>query len=261
MGSQRVKQLATIRRRAGLTVKEFLDYHYQQHGRISTAPTPEQTPLIYYQDHYFESAYASADGSMHPWSGHNDSTELYFKDNQHLLSAFGSEWVKTKVGPDAQNFSDTSAVIALFCREEDILEGDADHGIIANYHVQGKGLPEDASDLSAQLKPCFLEHFSELSTRIVANIRVKDEFNLLSYFQGKDAPGMSIVYTVYLEGPDRLGEFRTAQKAFEDKVSKDINRNVCFVCFGKRGMVLDQTRELSFDPKRQPDMKGLIGSF
>ena len=151
----------------------------------------------------------------------------------------------------------------MFCREEEILSGDVDQGLVANYHIQARApLPGgDASDLSARLKSAVLEAFSGFSKRIVANVRVKDEWNMLSYFEGEDVPEMSIVYTLYLADLGCLEKFRAAQKTFEARVEQDINTDISFVCFGKRGVILDQNKKIAFDVKRQPDMKGLIGSF
>ena len=40
-----IKQLVTVRRKAGLTKEEFFNYHYQKHGGLSsTAPNPADTP-------------------------------------------------------------------------------------------------------------------------------------------------------------------------------------------------------------------------
>lgn len=39
-----IKQLIVLRRKAGLTRKEFFDYHYQEHGKISTGPDPAENP-------------------------------------------------------------------------------------------------------------------------------------------------------------------------------------------------------------------------
>jgi hypothetical protein len=39
-----LKQIVAVRRKAGLTKQEFFDYHFQVHGKISTAPSPAETP-------------------------------------------------------------------------------------------------------------------------------------------------------------------------------------------------------------------------
>lgn len=40
-----LKMLCLIRRRGGVTRREFLDYHFQTHGAKSEAPTEKETPL------------------------------------------------------------------------------------------------------------------------------------------------------------------------------------------------------------------------
>lgn len=43
--NQSLKLLAIVRRKSGLTKREFFDYHFQQHGLKSEAPSGgEETP-------------------------------------------------------------------------------------------------------------------------------------------------------------------------------------------------------------------------
>jgi DNA-binding transcriptional regulator YiaG len=39
-----IKQIVAIRRKPGLTRQEFFDYHFQVHGKLSQAPSPDITP-------------------------------------------------------------------------------------------------------------------------------------------------------------------------------------------------------------------------
>lgn len=82
--SSSIKQFGVVRRRAGQSIQQFHNYHYQQHGRISAASIPEETPQTYFQTHHFDSVYSSSSLAQPPWSGHNGSTELYFRDMAHL---------------------------------------------------------------------------------------------------------------------------------------------------------------------------------
>lgn len=120
-----VKQLVALRRKAGLTKEEYRDYHYQKHGAISTGPTPAETPRKYFQTHFFDTAY-HADPTQKvpnvhpPWAFSDGVTELYFDSPEHLKHVFQSEWVAQKVGPDGANFSDFSAVLPMFMREDTV---------------------------------------------------------------------------------------------------------------------------------------------
>lgn len=39
-----IKQIVAIRRKPSLTRQEFFDYHFQVHGKLSQAPSPDITP-------------------------------------------------------------------------------------------------------------------------------------------------------------------------------------------------------------------------
>ncbi|KAH0044251.1 hypothetical protein KCU78_g429, partial [Aureobasidium melanogenum] len=256
--SSPIKQIAVLRRRTGQTVQEFFDHHYQVHGALSRGPVPEETPHVYFQTHFFDSAYRNSSLAQPAWTGHNDATELYFTDGKHLGAVFGSEHVKEKVGPDGPNFNDFAACIAMFAQEE-VLSGDSQEqnesqqAIVAMWLVQ-----EQEAGAHSPLNECLngkvLEAFKGCSTKIVANIALPDPENQLRYFQGEQAPKYSAAYQIYLRGADQIKTFRKAQKALEEQVSDVIVVNTAFVCFGVRSLVFDQSRGVTFDEKRQPKL-------
>jgi hypothetical protein len=240
-----------------MTTSEYFDYHYKTHGRLSTAPTPGHTPTIYLQTHFFDSVYSSP-SPAHPWYfGHNGVTELYFDDLAHVAKTFSSDHVRTVVGPDGANFSDGGASICMFSREEAVFGAAAtsEEGVVAKYALQGRGDVEDGTELAAKLKEHIVAAFGACSSSIVVDVRVKDELGILGYFGSKDAPAMSLVYTVYLKDKARsIPAFREALRSFKEKVDGLINKEVSFVCFGKRAVVFDSTEGKEFDPSHQPDL-------
>jgi hypothetical protein len=250
-----VKQVATIRRRANMTRREFHDYHFQVHGALSTGPTLEETPGAYYQTHFFDSAYQSSSSKEPGYFGHDDMTELYYKDLAHVGHVFGSEYVKTKVGPDGRNFSDMASAMSMFSREE-IIHGPADvpgEGLVAKYHIQGNGQPDDGTSLASDLRSSIVSNFAPLAKGITLDIRVPDTLDILKYFGVQAAPNMSLIVTVYLKDRENsITAFRRAQREFEDNVGEKTVKDVAFVCFGKRALVFDHTRNIPFDRSRQP---------
>ena len=257
-----LKQMVIIRRRAGMTHQEFFNYHYQHHGALGTVGVPpEETPMAYFQTHFFDSAYGAPASNHHAWAGHNDLAELYFRDAAHMGMVFGSEHVRTRVGPDAANFSDFPAAIAMFAHEEVIsstgsVEQAEPQALVAVLYLQTKG--DDSSSapdhLIQRLHSIAASTFSHCSSKIVGNANAGDEHAVLAYFRGKEAPLFDIAYQVYLKDHSHIAVFREAQREFEKACDGLIVLETAFVCFGKRAVVHDQRSSSTFDPERQPKL-------
>jgi hypothetical protein len=54
----------------------------------------------------------------HSWCGRGDTTELYFRDWEHILAVFRSDHVKQKVGPDGPLFADFDTCMVLMATEK-----------------------------------------------------------------------------------------------------------------------------------------------
>ncbi|KAL0930688.1 uncharacterized protein CTRU02_214763 [Colletotrichum truncatum] len=250
-----LKMVAIIRRRSGMTRREFFNYHFQVHGSLSTGPSKDLAPKIYYQTHFFDSAYSNESAAQPTFSGHDDTTELYFNDISHVGAVFSSDHVKSVVGPDGRNFNDMAGAIALLSQEQTIYGKDAasNTGLVAKYHLQGADSPEDGSALAAELQDDILAAFAPTARTITWDVRKPDNLGILQYFGSQDGPKLSLILSVYLKDEERSIEaFREAQEAFERKVGQKISKNVSFVCFGKRALIFDHVRGLDFDPSRQP---------
>ncbi|KAL4888832.1 hypothetical protein BDV59DRAFT_187872 [Aspergillus ambiguus] len=260
-----VKQLVVVRRKAGLTKEEFFDYHYQKHGAISTAPTAAETPTKYFQTHFIDAAY-HADTSQKvpnahpPWAFGDDVTELYFDSPEHLQHVFQSEWVIQKVGPDAAKFSDFSAVLPMFVREDTRflssggasqrgqLEGNA---FVAMYFVAVRNPETPTETLTSELVECLDCHASEEVQALIVNTAVDEDFNLGDYFGGKLPVRYQLVFTIALRGKGSISAIRKAQKNFEERITS-LDLSATWIAFGERAVVLDQTKNIKFDASRQP---------
>jgi hypothetical protein len=273
-----IKQLAVIRRRSGQTVKEFLDYHYQQHGAISRAPKPEETPQLYFQTHFFDTAYNNSGNAQPAWTGHNDSTELWFENEEHMSTqqnhhltlllianntlldrVFGSDHVRNTVGPDGSKFNDFVSCIAMFAQEETLSGSPVEQEpsvqmIVATYYVQARddANAEANATMAKGLNPEIVKAFGTIGTKIVANIALPDPGNRLKYFQGVEAPVYSAAYQVCLSSVDQIPAFREAQRKLEKVSGKLVKTETAFVTFGVRSVVFDQTHNVVFDGSRQP---------
>lgn len=255
-----LKQIVLIRRKAGQSISQFFKYHYQEHGRLSVGPTPQETPLAYYQTHFFDSSYSSSTPAMPSWAGHNDQAELYFSDGPHIGQVFGSAHVREVVGPDGKNFNDFAAAIPMFVVEEVIAgEGPApihqgtEQSIVATYWVQAKDSGIGHVELAKKLNPKIAEAFGKLSSKVVANVALPDEAGTLKYFRGQDAPDFSAAYQVFLRDIDEVSSFDAARIELEKELGNVVDISTSFVVYGVRGIVFDR-EHVPFDKSRQPKL-------
>ncbi|UDD65102.1 hypothetical protein AFCA_012296 [Aspergillus flavus] len=254
-----VKQLVALRRKAGLTKEEYRDYHYQKHGAISTGPTPAETPSKYFQTHFFDTAY-HADPTQNvpnvhpPWAFSDGVTELYFDSPEHLKHVFQSEWVAQKVGPDGANFSDFSAVLPMFMREDTVplsitgasasqthqLDGNA---FVAMYFVALRNQQTPSGTIISELVSCIDCYASQEVLAMVVNTPDDTDFNLGAYFGGEPPVRFQFVFTITLRGKESMGAIRKAQIDFEEKI-ESLDLPATWIGFGERAVVLDQTENV-----------------
>ncbi|UZJ55691.1 hypothetical protein CBS101457_005011 [Exobasidium rhododendri] len=267
-----LKQIAVVRRRAGLSRKEFFDYHFQVHGALSSGPVEAETPLIYYQTHFFDSIYFPRDAATPPpasnfapgWGGHDDMTELYFSDAAHLDAVFGSKYVKTVVGPDSLNFNDFSAVIPIFVSERKVAlpwqDSAADPGandaesFNANIFLTAKKI-ESAANLTEKLVEILSATNKEQILAIVENIRRKPDskIDLDKYFgRFPGTPAPNLVLQVKIASRAHFTEFVAALRAFLGQINDDVDLGESFITFGLRALILDVANGQKMDASRQP---------
>ncbi|EME44909.1 hypothetical protein DOTSEDRAFT_169965 [Dothistroma septosporum NZE10] len=251
-----IKQFVLVRRRAGQSVQAFFDHHYRIHGKLSDDALPAEKPLAYYQTHFFDSIYANTTLAQSSWSGHNDSTELYFDNEAAMLQVFGSEYVKNVIAPDGQNFNDFAAAIPIITREE-VLFNHLDHAsgpdeqiLTATWWVQAT--MDDHSPLIRELNPLVAKAFRPVAFKVVANVALPDDTGILKYFTGESAPAYSAAYQVYLGDKSEIANFVQAQQELERAAGSLIVKETTFVVFGVRSVVLDQPNCIAFDVARQP---------
>ncbi|KAE8364279.1 EthD domain-containing protein [Aspergillus caelatus] len=282
-----VKQLVALRRKAGLTKEEYCDYHYQKHGAVSTAPTATETPRKYFQTHFIDAAY-HADPTQHvpnahpPWAFSDGVTELYFDSPEHLKHVFQSEWVAQKVGPDGANFSDFSAVLPMFVREDTVPLSIASASASETHQLKGNAFvamyfvalhsPRKASEtVISELVSCIDCHASQDVLAMLVNTPDDTDFDLGSYFGGEPPVSFQFIFTMTLRGKESISAIRKAQEDFEERV-QSLDLPATWIGFGERAVVLDQTEnikvsrtlvlchptelqlitKLKFDPRRQP---------
>ncbi|KAE8141256.1 hypothetical protein BDV38DRAFT_296783 [Aspergillus pseudotamarii] len=255
-----VKQLVALRRKAGLTKEEYCDYHYQKHGAVSTAPTAAETPSKYFQTHFIDAAYHAdptqkAPNAHPPWAFSDGVTELYFDSPEHLKHVFKSEWVAQKVGPDGANFSDFSAVLPMFVREDTVplpIAGASasqthqlgENAFVAMYFVALSNVEIASETVISELVSCVDDHASQEVLAMLVNTPDDTDFNLGAYFGGEPPVHFHFIFTITLRGKQSIIAIRKAQKDFEERV-QSLDLPATWIGFGERAVVLDQTENIT----------------
>lgn len=214
-----IKMLAAICRRPGMTHAEYLAYIVHVHGAIASA-----NPLAmrrYTQNHVFDAAFGSTAEAAHAMVVARDSvTELYFDNADDMRATFAHEHVRTKVGPDGANFSDTSvalSVVATAVEQRVTRPATVSGAKVLHYLRADAGI--DLAEFFARWEQA---HAHAMATapaaaaalrRCVHN-RQLPQFNpMLAYFGGSDVPVYEGVGSLYFDNAHTLGAFRAYENA------------------------------------------------
>ncbi|PVH85177.1 hypothetical protein DL98DRAFT_409702 [Cadophora sp. DSE1049] len=265
-----IKQIACGRRKPNMTRKEYNDHRFQVHGRITDGPDRSCCPTKYIQTPIFDAAFGKRAGDNppncnHSWVGRDDITELYFTDVDHLKHVFNSEYVRNTIGPDGLLFADFETTIVLMAREmtvelSSVAEGsypEEGYGTTASYFLSPASGDRNGEGLRTMVEPLFVKSLSQYTSgevyRVYANVGYTSaEFDLNAYFGGGNMPQFSLVYKLYMKDVKSVPAIRRAQKAFESQAADLVNFVDSFIVFGKEGLVMDYSRNILFDPARQP---------
>ncbi|KAK1991599.1 hypothetical protein LX36DRAFT_646107 [Colletotrichum falcatum] len=276
-----IKQIATGRRKPDMTRKEYFDHRFRIHGHLSDDNENEnEKPYKYIQTQVFDSAFGPRQGgglnANQHWCGRDDTTELYFRDWDHVTTAFNSDFTKTKIGPDGPFFADFETSIILMAREEPVAtptrlasqragvplnKGDA---TVAMYFISAPDNAIEGQRLHDTLTPLLVKALEQDCQDevwgVIANVGVvSDKFDLNAYFGGGDMPQYCLVYKVFLKDAASVPSFRKSQKRFAAAAKDAIDTYKSFVLFSKEALVMDVSQRLRFSLDRQPVFDDLPG--
>ncbi|KAF4442967.1 hypothetical protein F53441_11611 [Fusarium austroafricanum] len=250
-----IKQIVAVRRRGGLTRKEFFDYHFQVHGKLTQGPSPEATPSKYFQTHIEDAAYKPQQDQVpnaNPWWAFSDDViELYFQSEDHLNSVYGSEHVRKVVGPDGANFSDFGAALPITVQERNVPIQGASLGDIdplvgssaALYFISTANI--DVGGLIVGFADCLQQFASSQVRSLVANTPADLRVDTDAYFRSNpNRPKFNLIFSVLLHGKEGLSDVRKAQTHFEEVFGSDIQLENTWIAFGQRGLVFDQDNSI-----------------
>jgi EthD domain len=188
--------------------------------------------------------------------GRDDTTELYFRDWDHVLASFRSPYVKEKIAPDAPLFADFETSIVLMAYEKPLsvqtrlqeqnagVSLDEGNATVAIYFISTKDNVKVGDELEQILSPA-LKSALELHAQddvygLIANVgTVSSKFDLNAYFGGSSMPQYALMYKVFLKGNESVPVFRRAQKAFVKEMGEHFDVHESFVLFAKEALVLD----------------------
>ncbi|RBQ78508.1 hypothetical protein FVER14953_07697 [Fusarium verticillioides] len=281
-----IKQIATGRRKPNMTRKEFFDHRFRIHGSISDATEDkDQKPHKYIQTQVFDSSFGShPDGPLnanHNWVGRDDTTELFFRDWEHVQKCFSSDYVKTTIAPDGPLFADFETSVALMAYEKNIplqtaaavkraaaVTGAMDSGdsTVAMYFMSTPDERKDGESLEQTVTPRLFDAINSCCQDqiwgLICNVgAVSDQFDLNSYFGGANMPQYALVYKIFLDGPESVPLVRKTQAQFEKHAADEsiIDLHKSFILFSQEALVMDVGKGVRFSYDRQPVFGDLPG--
>ncbi|KAG5797857.1 hypothetical protein H9Q69_003085 [Fusarium xylarioides] len=251
-----IKQIATGRRKPNMTRKEFFDHRFRIHGSISDAiEDKDQKPHKYIQTQVFDSAFGSRpDGPLnanHNWVGRDDTTELFFRDWDHVQNCFSSDYVKTTIAPDEPFFADFETSVVLMAYEKHVpLQTSA-----ARKRAEVASSAMDSGDSTVAM------YFISAPDDRKDGESLEQTFDLNSYFGGANMPQYALVYKLFLAGPESVPLVRKAQAQFEKHAAEEsiIDQHNSFILFSKEALVMDVEKGVRFSCNRQPVFEDLPG--
>ncbi|KAF5655297.1 hypothetical protein F25303_705 [Fusarium sp. NRRL 25303] len=270
-----IKQIATGRRKPNMTRKEFFDHRFRIHGSISDGvEDKDQKPYKYIQTQVFDSAFGSRPGgplnANHNWVGRDDTTELFFRDWDHVQKCFSSEYVKTTIAPDGPFFADFETSVVLMAYEKtiplqtqaarkraEVLSGAMDSGdsTVAMYFISTPDDTKDGESLEQTVTPRLVDAINSYCQDqvwgLICNVgAVSDQFDLNSYFGGANMPQYALVYKLFLAGPESVPRVRKAQAQFEKDAQSSVDLNKSFILFSQEALVMNVTEGVRFNRNR-----------
>ena len=241
-----IKMLDAVRRKPGLTHREFLDYIEHEHGKIARAK-----PLgvkRYVQNHVIDGAFGVDSDVAYTQTFHRDSiTELFFDDMSGLISTFSDPYTQQVTGPDARHFADLSKQSAQLMDEVEMFKtGSAPLECKAILLIKKNPTVDlevffsawDAAHDAASQCPAF----QKALRRHVRAQYIPEGDKVTSYF-GPDIAVYEGVSSLWFENEAGLSSFREYQRSLIQQLSDDgiVLPSDCFFVYVKEVVILDMS--------------------
>ncbi|KAF5520456.1 hypothetical protein CGCA056_v008774 [Colletotrichum aenigma] len=253
------KQLAVIRRRSGLTHKEYLEYHTLVHGQKSwNAPHDNAWPIAYTQNHVFDGVFGANNTVANQiYVGRDDVNELYSSAADSFTSPPPTNYTETVIGPDGVNFNDMPTAMSMLATETFLT------GIAAGAKPADNKPPLVAWFWAIATKEATSnETFANtLADTLVKAIPAGTVYNasvhvpvpggdLRPYFGGQTMPTINAVIKLWLgESDSSISAVRTAQTQL-DNAKLQLDENQSFMLFSREVVIWDMRKSIEFDQAR-----------
>lgn len=237
------KQIAIVRRRSGLTHKEYVNYHALIHGLKSwNGPRDNSFPAAYIQDHTFDSAFGVNDSVPNQiYVGRDDVTELYGNSSTSFTSPPATNYTAEVTGPDGYNFNDLATAFSMLAYEKPVL-GSIDRSetvtdkigsgpVVAFFWAAAK--PQISSndtfgvDLANQIVKLIPK---DTLYRATVHIPVPGS-DTRPYFGGDTMPTMNAVVKLWLHRKRNAVELARAAQLKLDSDALNLNQDLSFIVF------------------------------
>ncbi|KAH7143478.1 hypothetical protein EDB81DRAFT_884091 [Dactylonectria macrodidyma] len=254
------KQLAAVRRRPGLTHKEFLYYHTLVHGlKAWNAPRDDAFAAAYTQNYAFDSVFGVNNSVPNAaYVGRDDVAELWSSSPTTFTSP--SNYTQEVIGPDGANFNDLPAAFSIFGIET-FVRGSASTPT-AKAPASEKGHVVVFFWASATSESVSNDTFARgvadaLLTRLPSNAVYRASIHvpvpgvdIRPYFGGEGLPTISSVIKLWLhDGDAAVTKVRAVQTALDYK-GLHLDENVSFMMFTRAVTIWDLDRNVPYDDCR-----------
>ncbi|OHF03989.1 hypothetical protein CORC01_00851 [Colletotrichum orchidophilum] len=256
------KQLAVVRRRSGLTHKEYLYYHTLVHGQKSwNAPRDDAFPAAYVQSHVFDGVFGSNNTvGNQVYVGRDDIAELYSSSPTSFTGPPPTNYTPTVIGPDGANFNDFPVAMSMIATES----------FLANLPM---GPPKPPAKLGneppvaffwamarkdATSNETFARNLAEALIKpmpagmvINASIHVPiPGADVRPYFGGESMPILNTVIKLWLsDGDQAITQLRASQTKL-DNAALHLDENLSYMLLTKQVTIWDTRAGINFDIPR-----------
>lgn len=251
------KQLVAVRRRSGLTHKEYINYHAIVHGLKSwNGPRDDSFPAAYVQDHTFDSAFGVNDSVPDQvYVGRDDVTELYGKSFTSFTSPPATNYTAEVTGPDGYNFNDLSTTFSMLAYEKPVLgciersetaTGENGPGpVVAFFWAAAKPSISSNDTFGEELANQIVE-FIPKDTLYRATVHVPvPGYDLRPYFGGYTMPTINAVVKLWLRRKSDAVELVRAAQLQLDSDALGLDQDTSFVVFCNEVVLWDTAKEIN----------------
>lgn len=248
------KQLAAVRRRSGLTHKEFLYYHTLVHGLKSwNAPRDDAFAAAYALNYVFDSVFGANNSVPNAaYVGRDDVAELWSSSPTTFTAQ--SNYTDTVIGPDGVNFNDMAAVFSIFGIETFVRGSASTPAVKESESVKGplvaffwtSATSESISNdtFGGGVTDALLTQLpGDVVYRASIHVPVPG-VDIRPYFGGEGLPTISSVIKLWLHDSDAaVAKVRAAQTSL-DYESLYLDENVSFMLFTRAVTIWDLDRKI-----------------